>query len=196
MMRLFTIGFTKKKTREFFGLLSDSGATALVDIRLRNRSQLAGFAKRDDLEFFLSEICDMHYRQELILTPTEQALRDYQHGAVSWEQYAAEYVRLLEGRQVEAVLSPADLNEAVLLCSEASPDRCHRRLAAEYLASAWGDTGIVHLLQQVVASSSPVGCGRVRLRLQSRRERERAHGAAARDVATEQYERPRRPQCE
>ena len=90
MMRLFTIGVTKKKTREFFGLLSDSGATALVDIRLRNRSQLAGFAKRDDLEFFLSEICDMHYRQELILTPTEQALRDYQHGAVSWEQYAAE----------------------------------------------------------------------------------------------------------
>ncbi|MAP62955.1 MAG: DUF488 domain-containing protein [Microbacterium sp.] len=146
MMRLFTIGFTKKKTREFFGLLSDSGATALVDIRLRNRSQLAGFAKRDDLEFFLSEICDMHYRQELLLTPTEQALRDYQHGAVSREQYAAEYVRLLEGRQVEAVLSPADFNEAVLLCSEASPDRCHRRLAAEYLASAWGDTGIVHLL--------------------------------------------------
>ena len=146
MMRLFTIGFTKKKTREFFGLLSDSGATALVDIRLRNRSQLAGFAKRDDLEFFLSEICDMHYRQELLLTPTGQALRDYQHGAVSWEQYAAEYVRLLEGRQVEAVLSPADFTEAVLLCSEASPDRCHRRLVAEYLASAWGDTGIVHLL--------------------------------------------------
>lgn len=68
MMRLFAIGFTKKKAREFFGLLSDSGATALVDIRLRNRSQLAGFAKRDDLEFFLSEICDMHYRQELLLT--------------------------------------------------------------------------------------------------------------------------------
>lgn len=136
-MRLFTIGFTKKKAREFFGLLSDSGATALVDTRLRNRSQLAGFAKRDDLEFFLSEICDMHYRQELLLTPTEQALRDYQHGAVSWEQYAAEYARLLEGRQVEAVLSPADFNEAVLLCSEASPDRCHRRLAAEYLTSVF-----------------------------------------------------------
>lgn len=112
MMRLFTIGFTKKKAREFF----------------------------------LGEICDMHYRQELLLTPTGQALRDYQHGAVSWEQYAAEYVRLLEGRQVEAVLSPADFTEAVLLCSEASPDRCHRRLVAEYLASAWGDTGIVHLL--------------------------------------------------
>ncbi len=67
MMRLFTIGFTKKKAREFFGLLSDSSATALVDTRPRNRSQLAGFAKRDDLEFFLSEICDMHYRQELLL---------------------------------------------------------------------------------------------------------------------------------
>ncbi|WP_431778524.1 DUF488 family protein [Microbacterium aurantiacum] len=145
-MRLFTIGFTKKKAREFFGLLSDSGATTLIDTRLRNRSQLAGFAKRDDLEFFLGEICDIQYRQEVLLAPTEQALRDYQHGTLSWEQYAAEYVRTLAGRRIEEVLSPADLNGAVLLCSEASPDRCHRRLAAEYLASAWGDTEIVHLL--------------------------------------------------
>lgn len=139
MVRLFTIGFTKKKTREFFGLLSGSGPAAEPFAARK-------MAKRDDLAFYLSEICDMHYRQEFLLTPTEQALRDYQHGAVSWEQYAAEYVRLLEGRQVEAVLSPADFNPAVLLCSEAFPDRCHRRLAAEYLASAWGDTGIVHLL--------------------------------------------------
>nr|WP_255510429.1 DUF488 family protein [Corynebacterium sp. ED61] len=79
-MRLFSIGFTKKSAREFFGLLSDSGATALVDIRLRNRSQLAGFEKRDDLKFFLSDICDIHYRQELLLTLTEQALGDHQHG--------------------------------------------------------------------------------------------------------------------
>ena len=191
-MRLFAIGFTKKKAREFFRLFSDSGATALVGIRLRNRSQLAGFAKRDDLEFFLSEICDMHYQQKLLLTPTEQVPRDYQHGAVSWEQYAAEYVCLLEDRQVETVLSPADFNEAVLLCSKASPDRCHRRLAAGYLASDWGETGIVHLLQQVAASSSPVGGGRVRLRLQSRRGPEQAHGTAARDVATEAVRAPPR----
>lgn len=86
----------------------------------------------------------MHYQQELLLTPTEQALRDYLHGAVSWEQCAAEYVHLLAGRQIEAVLSPANFNEAVLLCPEASTDRCHRRLAEEYLASAEVDAGIVH----------------------------------------------------
>lgn len=145
-MRVFTIGFTKKRASEFFGLLSDSGATTLVDTRLRNVSQLAGFAKRDDLAFFLGELCDIRYRHELLLAPTDTSLRDYQRGDLSWERYAEAYVRLLRERRVEELLRPEDFDDAVLLCSEASPDRCHRRLAAEYLAEAWGNTEIVHLL--------------------------------------------------
>lgn len=144
-MRLFTIGFTKKTARDFFGLLGDSGSSLLVDTRLRNVSQLAGFAKRQDLEYFLGELCGMSYRHELLLAPIEEALSAYQSGALAWEQYAVEYLELLRSRRVEEVLRPAELDCAVLLCSEATPERCHRRLAAEYLADVWGNTEIVHL---------------------------------------------------
>lgn len=144
-MRLYTIGFTKKKASEFFGLLRDSGAAGLVDTRLRNVSQLAGFAKRDDLEFFVSELCGMSYRHELLLAPTAESLSVYRRGDWPWETYSEEYLKLIRERRVEEALRAADLEDAVLLCSEAAPDRCHRRLAAEYLAAAWGGVEIVHL---------------------------------------------------
>ena len=144
-MRLYTIGFTKKKASQFFGMLRDSGAKALVDTRLNNVSQLAGFAKRDDLEFFVRELCGMTYRHDLRLAPTAEYLRAHQKGDLSWDRYAETYVQLIRDRRVEAAIRPADLDGGVLLCSEATPERCHRRLAAEYLAAAWGDVEIVHL---------------------------------------------------
>lgn len=144
-MTLYTIGFTRKKASRFFGLLRESGATALVDTRLNNVSQLAGFAKRDDLEFFVRELCGMTYRHELRLAPTAEDLLAYRNGELAWDDYAETYLRLLRERQVEAVLRPSDFEGAVLLCSEAAPERCHRRLAAEYLAAAWGTGEIVHL---------------------------------------------------
>lgn len=144
-MKVFTIGFTKKSAGEFFGLLRGSGARTLVDTRLRNRSQLAGFAKRDDLEFFVRELCGMSYRHELQLAPTETSLRSYQNGEVPWTEYSEQYLDLLVERKVAETLNRAEFENAVLLCSEAKPACCHRRLAAEYLADAWGHTDIVHL---------------------------------------------------
>lgn len=144
-MKLYTLGFTKKNARQFFGLLRQSGATKLVDTRLNNVSQLAGFTKRDDLEFFTRELCAMEYRHELRLAPSAEFLSAYKKGNWSWAEYETAYLDLIRGRKVEAELRVADLDNAVLLCSEATPDRCHRRLAAEYLADAWGDVEIVHL---------------------------------------------------
>lgn len=145
MMKFYTVGFTKKSAEQFFGLLKTSGATALVDIRLNNVSQLAGFTKRDDLRYFASELCGMSYRHELRLAPTAELMSAYKKGGWSWSKYEEEYLRLVRGRRVAEVLSPADFDNAVLLCSEASPNRCHRRLAAEYISQQWGGADIIHL---------------------------------------------------
>ena len=144
-MKLYTIGFTKKTAAQFFGLLRKSGAATLLDTRLNNVSQLAGFTKRDDLEFFARELCGMTYRHELRLAPSDEFLTAYKKGKWPWSRYEDAYLDLIRGRRVEQVLQPVDLDNAVLLCSEATPERCHRRLAAEYLAASWGDVEIVHL---------------------------------------------------
>lgn len=144
-MKLYTIGFTKKSAEQFFSLLSMSEAKVLVDTRLNNVSQLAGFAKRDDLKYFAREICAMSYRHELLLSPTSEMLTAYRKGHWTWAKYEVEYLDLIRGRQLELVFAPEDFEDAVLLCSEATPERCHRRLAAEYLANSWQNVEITHL---------------------------------------------------
>lgn len=145
-MRLHTIGFTKKTAREFFRLLESSGARRLIDVRLNNVSQLAGFTKRDDLAFFLHRICGMAYEHLPILAPTAAILNDYKKGAGSWEVYESAFVDLMKQRRIEDALSPNLFADGCLLCSEKTPDHCHRRLVAEYLQRAWGDIEIVHLV--------------------------------------------------
>ncbi|PVG83768.1 hypothetical protein DDE18_05500 [Nocardioides gansuensis] len=144
-MRLFTIGFTKKSARTFFGLLQESGASELIDVRLNNVSQLAGFAKRDDLEFFLGEICDMKYRHLTSLAPTQPMLDTFKKRGGDWRLYEADFLQLMQERRIEENLDPADIDNTVLLCSEEKPHNCHRRLVAEYLQDRWGDVEIVHL---------------------------------------------------
>jgi uncharacterized protein (DUF488 family) len=143
----YTIGFTKKSAEEFFSLVCGSGAKRLVDVRLHNVSQLAGFAKRDDLAFFLARMCGIEYVAEPRLAPEPGMLAAYRGRRISWETYAQQFLSLMARRHIEDVLEPALIDGAVLLCSEDSPDKCHRRLAAEYLARAWGDVSIQHLGQ-------------------------------------------------
>jgi uncharacterized protein (DUF488 family) len=144
-MKVYTIGFTKKSARAFFGLLRSSGATTLVDVRLNNVSQLAGFAKRDDLEFFLREICGMSYRHETLLAPTKEMLDDYKKHGASWSEYESKFRGLMHDRSVQTTLKPSHLDNAVLLCSEEKPHNCHRRIVAEYLSDYWEDVEITHL---------------------------------------------------
>ena len=144
-MRVFTIGFTKKKARDFFDAVCGAGVDRLVDVRLNNVSQLAGFAKRDDLQYFLEVICGVEYRHLPILAPTKEILDEYRKGDGDWGWYERAFLELMAERRIEEQVSPADIENAVLLCSEHEAEQCHRRLVAEYLAGRWGDLEIVHL---------------------------------------------------
>ena len=149
-MKLYTIGFTKKSAREFFNeLLGTSGAERVIDVRLRPSSQLSGFAKVSksggDFEFLLDRLCDMGYVHMPLLAPSNELFSSYRGGHIVWDEYAELYVDLISERRVEHELDRELFADAVLLCSEDTPERCHRRLAAEYLQRHWGDIEIVHL---------------------------------------------------
>jgi uncharacterized protein (DUF488 family) len=144
-MKLFTIGFTKKSAERFFEELRRSGAKRIVDVRLNNSSQLAGFTKRQDLAYFLARICGMDYIHLPLLAPTEQLFDAYRKQGGSWETYEKEFVTLLRERRVEEKVPRDLIADSCLLCSEESPDHCHRRLVAEYLRHNLGDVEIVHL---------------------------------------------------
>jgi uncharacterized protein (DUF488 family) len=145
-MRLFTIGFTRKTAEHFFEAIAASGARRVVDVRLNNVSQLAGFSKKDDLAYFLKKICGIDYVHLPLLAPTQRLLEDYRKRRCDWRQYEIEFLALMRERRIERQL-PRDLvAESCLLCSEDEPHHCHRRLVAEYLAQHWDDVGIEHLV--------------------------------------------------
>lgn len=142
---LFTIGFTKKTAQEFFTLLSEAGVKRIVDTRLNNVSQLSGFAKRKDLKYFLKEIANIDYLHVLDLAPTKDILDDYKKNKGDWHTYEKSFLDLMKKRQIENKVSSEMLDRACLLCSEASPHNCHRRLVAEYLNNKLGNINISHL---------------------------------------------------
>jgi uncharacterized protein (DUF488 family) len=144
-MEIFTIGFTKKPARKFFDLLRRSGAKMLVDVRLNNVSQLAGFAKRDDLAYFLDAICGMEYVHVPELAPTQEMLDRYKKGKGSWQDYETQFLDLMRRRRIEETVPRELIHQSCLLCSEDEPHHCHRRLVAEYLNGHWGDVRITHL---------------------------------------------------
>lgn len=145
-MEIYTIGFTQKSAARFFGLLKQHEIRRLVDVRLNNVSQLAGFSKRDDLAYFLQELTGAEYRHEPLLAPTQEMLDDLKKRRGSWADYEQRFLALMRDRQIEHELDRALFEErTVLLCSEATPERCHRRLVVEYLDARWGDVRAVHL---------------------------------------------------
>jgi uncharacterized protein (DUF488 family) len=144
-MKLFTIGFTQKPAQRFFQVLRESGAKRIVDVRLNNVSQLAGFAKKDDLAYFLREICDMDYVHLTALAPTQEMLDAYKKHRGGWASYEADFLDLMKERRIEETIPRDVISEGCLLCSEDKPDHCHRRLVAEYLEGHWGDIEVAHL---------------------------------------------------
>ena len=144
-MKVFTIGFTKKNAKRFFELLRGSGARRVVDVRLNNVSQLAGFAKRDDLAFFLKEICGMEYVHLPMLAPTQEMLDEYKKLRGDWQTYEKRFLDLMEQRRIEERIPKEVVADGCLLCSEDKPHQCHRRLVAEYLKQHWGDVDVSHL---------------------------------------------------
>ncbi len=144
-MNLYTIGFTKKTARGFFESLSQSGVRRVIDVRLNNVSQLAGFAKKTDLIYFLQTICGIKYVHEPLLAPTQEMLDDYKKKKGSWSDYEKRFLQLMESREIQNRLSPELFTDGCLLCSEDKPHYCHRRLVAEYLDAHWGNLTITHI---------------------------------------------------
>jgi len=146
-MNLFTIGFTKKSAEIFFTRLRDAGVKRIVDVRLNNVSQLAGFSKKDDLRYFARAICNIDYVHIPDLAPPAAILDPFKKGKhADWDLYQRQFLELIRARKIERTLSPDLLDGGCLLCSEERPDHCHRRLVAEYLQDRWKDVEIKHLL--------------------------------------------------
>ena len=145
MMRLWTIGFTRKSASEFFAKLRDAGVRTILDVRLNNTSQLAGFAKRDDLRFFAKEILNVEYQHLPMLAPTQEILDEYRKERGGWNNYETRFRALMKERAIEKHLDPKLVEDGCLLCSEEKPHQCHRRIVAEYLQEAWGGLEVVHL---------------------------------------------------
>ena len=145
-MEIYSIGFTQKSAGEFFGALKAHGIERLLDVRLNNTSQLAGFAKQSDLPYFLSEICGAVYEHEPMLAPTQEILDAFKKRKGDWDVYVESYLSLIRSRKVESILSQDSFQKkTVLLCSESTAEHCHRRLALEYLQQHWDGVMIHHL---------------------------------------------------
>ena len=144
-IKLFTIGFAGKSARVFFGKLKEAGVAKVIDVRLYNSSQLAGYTKKSDLEYFLKEIVPADYIHMPAMSPTKEMLQSYKNGTIDWEQYEKEFDELISKRLIENSLVPSQTDKSCFLCSESQPDFCHRRLVVEYLAKQWGNVEIYHL---------------------------------------------------
>jgi uncharacterized protein (DUF488 family) len=145
-MEIYSIGFTQKSASQFFGILKTHGIERLLDVRLNNTSQLAAFAKASDLPYFLREICAADYEHEPLLAPTQDILDEFKKRKGSWEVYEHAFLALIRSRQIESRLSrDGFLKKTVLLCSEATPEHCHRRLVIEYLQKHWDGVTMRHL---------------------------------------------------
>lgn len=145
-MEIYTIGFTKRSAGEFFSALRTAGIKRLIDVRLNNVSQLAGFSKREDLAFFVRELCDAEYIHEPLLAPEQDMLDEYKKRKGDWLEYEQRFLELMARRKIESLLNPHTFDvPTVLLCSEPTAVHCHRRLVIEYLRSKWGEVEGIHL---------------------------------------------------
>lgn len=148
MNNICTIGFTQKNAKEFFSLLQKNDVDLLVDVRLNNTSQLAAFSKYPDIEFFLNEICGIEYLHEVIFAPEESTLKRYKKKEINWEQYVAEFSETMKKRNIRKYIADkfgSEDRKICLLCSEPTPEHCHRRLIAEIFTEVFPNTKIIHI---------------------------------------------------
>jgi len=145
-VEIYTVGFAGKSAQAFFGVLKQAGIKRVVDIRLRPNGGLSLFARGSDLPFLLRELCQAEYVHVPLLAPSKELLRDFRRQKLDWPEYERVYRALLDERDVARNLDRSRFDvPAALLCSEATPDQCHRRLAAEYLREHWPEVAVAHL---------------------------------------------------
>jgi uncharacterized protein (DUF488 family) len=137
-IRLSTIGFTQTSAENFFERLRRADVSKVIDVRLHNTSQLAGFAKSDDLAYFLKAVCGIQYVHTPLLAPDDAMLKAFKKEKGDWGVYQGRFMQLMAERRIEEKLKPEAFEKTCLLCSEATPHHCHRRLVCDYLNSHWG----------------------------------------------------------
>lgn len=142
---VYTIGFGKKSAKLFFTLLRANNIGKVIDVRLNNVSQLAGFSKKNDLSFFLEELCNCRYEHRPNWAPTKDLLDRYKKKRVSWAEYEMEFIRIIQDRDILNTIKLDTIVNSCLLCSEPTPEQCHRRLLAEHIQLKFPDVRIVHL---------------------------------------------------
>jgi uncharacterized protein (DUF488 family) len=143
-MKIYTIGFTKHTSEEFFEKLKSAGVKRVIDIRINKTSQLAAFAKGSDLPYLLKVTGGIGYLSRSELAPTKELLKSYRSKEITWEEFEKKYMKQIEDSKAILGLNKSDFEDACLLCSEETADKCHRRLLAEELFKIW-DLEIVHL---------------------------------------------------
>jgi uncharacterized protein (DUF488 family) len=146
-MKLYTIGFTQKSAEKFFKLLYENSVQLLIDIRISPHGQLSGFARQEDLPYFLYKLAGQcQYLYLPVLAPTKEIMKEYRQDG-NWTRYAARFEALMDERNIPSGLDRSIFESATgcLLCSEPTPEHCHRRLVAERLASHWPDLEVIHL---------------------------------------------------
>ena len=146
MIKLYTIGFTGKPAEKFFDLLNGVEVKRIIDTRINNVSQLSGFAKGADLKYFAKKIGGMSYVHNIEFAPTKELLSNYRNKKITWAEYEIEYLNLLDIRKIAQNIDVEKLHEHCLLCSEHTPEKCHRRLLAEYLKHVKSNIEIIHLI--------------------------------------------------
>jgi len=142
---LFTIGFAKKDAQTFFEILRTAKVRKIIDVRLNNVSQLAGFTKKNDLKYFLEKIIGCQYQHRPDWAPTDDILDPYKKGKTTWDDYVRDFTILMEKRKTGSDVTPDDLDHVCLLCSEPTPEQCHRRLVAERIRAMYPKMKLIHL---------------------------------------------------
>ena len=144
-MKIFTIGYAGKTAEQFFTVLKSMQIKTLIDVRLYNTSQLAGYTKKNDLNYFTNEIAKANYLHLPAMSPTKAILDAYKKGQMSWQEYQCQFDQIITERQIENIIPVKQLDMVCLLCAEKAADKCHRRLVGEYLANKFGDIELIHL---------------------------------------------------
>lgn len=147
-MTIYTIGFTKKTAKEFFEIIRKNDIQTMIDVRLNNKSQLAGFAKGNDLAYFLQELCDVNYFYEAQFAPSKELLDKWHKQSISWDEYTVTYNDFLKSRKAERIFEVRYKNagNVCFLCAEPTPENCHRRLLAEYLQENCTEANIERII--------------------------------------------------
>ena len=145
MKRLFTIGYTKKNAERFFDIINAAGVKKVIDVRLYNNSQLAGFAKKENLKYFLRELCDCDYFYLPAMAPSKDLFDDFKKKSIDWDEYESRFKKLIVQRKMVQMISPHYIDGVCLLCCEPEATNCHRRLVAEHYQNTFKDIYICHL---------------------------------------------------